>query len=121
MSIKSDKNMETAQIVLTRVNRDRNGNPRYTCDYKDLLTAAEIAGVNKTIYPMSVTFKGWSASGNRRVKHFTPRTPQQYLFELAVWKANCIGGKRWRGDKIIFQSYNTGETIKDILRIGGTK
>lgn len=84
--------METTKIEFTRVNNDVNGNPRYVCHFFNLLSDTE--GYNS----------GLSVS-------------QRY--DLAVTRANKIGGKRFHnkqfGGGIVFQSYNIKDTEQSIL------
>jgi hypothetical protein len=86
--------METTTIEFTRVNNDVNGNPRYVCHFFNLLKAEESYS------------SGLSISER---------------YDLAVKRANKIGGKRFHnkqyGGGIVFQSYNLKDTEQSILEL----
>lgn len=86
--------METKTIEFTRVNNDVNGNPRYVCHFFNLLKAEESYN------------SGLSISER---------------YDLAVKRANKIGGKRFHnkqyGGGIVFQSYNIKDTEQSILEL----
>jgi hypothetical protein len=71
---------------MKRINNDINGNPRYVVHFIDLLTVADIQGLDL-----------------------------DQKFNLALQKARKVGGKIYRGKDfgggIVFQSYNILETI----------
>jgi hypothetical protein len=83
-------NTETKQIEWTRINNDGNGNPRYVCHFFELLTSEE--------------------------KSSTIDTTKKY--EMALKRARKLGGRKFHnkqyGGGIVFQSYNTKETEKQI-------
>lgn len=88
------------QIEFTRVNNDVNGNPRYVCHFLELITDEDrkAAEANKSdIFSIST------------------------LYNIAVKKANKIGGRKYHNKKygggIVFQSYNIGQTERDIKAI----
>ncbi len=76
---------------LTRVNNDVNGNPRYVIHFLDILSSSEYYDKGLGI--------------NR-------------LYELAVKKANKIGGRKYStksyGGGIVFQSYSLPDLCKEI-------
>jgi hypothetical protein len=78
-------------IKFTKIKNDINGNPRYVCHFLNLLTDQD----NK------LTIN------------------EQY--EAALKRAKTIGGRRYHnksyGGGIVFQSYNIGETEKEILNL----
>jgi hypothetical protein len=81
--------------VLTRLNNDVNGNPRYAIHFLKLNTRAE---KNRTMQDYSTTD----------------------LYNIAVKRANKIGGKRYYNKSyggIVFQSYNTTALLDDISNL----
>lgn len=80
----------TTQIDWTRINNDNNGNPRYVCHFFELLTPEE--------------------------KRSNVDTTKKY--EIALKRARKLGGRKFHnkqyGGGIVFQSYNTNETEKQI-------
>lgn len=74
-----------------RVNNDINGNPRYVFHFLEFLNTEEA---------------------------FKPFTE---MYNLAIKKAKTIGGKVYRGKDfgggIVLQSYNIGQTIKQIQEL----
>ena len=74
--------------VLTRLNNDVNGNPRYAIHFLKLNTRAE---------------------KNRTGDYENLSTTD--LYDIAVKRANKLGGRRYQnkqyGGGIVFQSYNT--------------
>ena len=97
----------------TRIGNDTNGNPRYVCKYVCLLTEAE-KKTDLLIFPMSVRLRGKTVSGNYKIKSFIAHNPFDYLFQLALWRANTIGGKKHGLNEIVFQSYNLADTVNSI-------
>jgi len=83
--------------MLTRVNNDTNGNPRYVIHFLNLLTRAEKCGC--TLFE-----KCGSIQGDR--------------YEVALKRSRQLGGKKFHnkqyGGGIVFQSYNTGRLIESI-------
>ena len=81
------------QNVLTRLNNDVNGNPRYAIHFLKLNTRAE---KNRTEFNYSTT----------------------NLYDIAVKRAKQLGGKRYHnkqyGGGIVFQSYNTTALLDSI-------
>jgi hypothetical protein len=81
-------------INFTKIKNDINGNPRYVCHFLSLLTEVESYDQNLTI--------------NEK-------------YDLAVMKAKKIGGRRYHnksyGGGIVFQSFNIGETEKEIINL----
>ena len=79
--------------VLTRLNNDVNGNPRYAIHFLKLNTRAE----------KNRTFKNYSTTE---------------LYDIAVKRAKQLGGKRYHnkqyGGGIVFQSYNTTKLLDHI-------
>lgn len=71
---------------MKRINNDINGNPRYVVHFLDLLTVADIQGLDL-----------------------------DQKFNLALQKARKVGGTKYRGKDfgggIVFTSYNILETI----------
>lgn len=88
--------MENTTIQFHRLDNDVNGNPRYACHFFNLLKDSESYD------------SGLSIS-------------QRY--DLAVKRANTIGGKRYHNKKfgggIVFQSYNLYDTEQSILKAKG--
>lgn len=86
--------METTKINFTRVNNDINGNPRYVIHFLSILPDSISDNMN-----LSIVAK----------------------YCEAVKLANTIGGKKYRGKDfgggIVFQSYNTNDLEKHILKI----
>ena len=81
-----------SQIEFTRVNNDVNGNPRYVCHFRHLLTDTE-----------------WNNYGIDTYKQ---------TYALACKRGNKIGGKKFHnkqyGGGIVFQSYNVNELERSI-------
>lgn len=75
--------------MLTRVNNDTNGNPRYVIHFLNFLTRAE---------------KNGSIRGDR--------------YDAALARSRQLGGKKFHnkqyGGGIVFQSYNTTNLIESI-------
>lgn len=90
------------QIEFTRINNDANGNPRYVCWYGNLLTDSEVGYHNG-------------------VEYINGTLPVMYRYEVAVKRANTIGGRKFHnkqyGGGIVFQSYNIADTAKRIEEI----
>lgn len=82
-------------VRLTRINNDVNGNPRYVAHFLDFINQEE-----NTFIPFNK------------------------MYEYAIKKAKQIGGKKYHnkqyGGGIVFQSYNTDETIKKIIELKNT-
>lgn len=78
----------------TRINNDVNGNPRYVCHFLHLISDKEEEN---------------APEGLNRIG---------YLYNLAVSKAQKIGGRRYNsksyGGGIVFQSYNVDSLVKSI-------
>jgi len=100
------------KIEFTRVNNDVNGNPRYVCHFLSIpLTEQEREECKN---PKQKNDKyGLVIKDNR--------FPIEREYELAVRKANSIGGRKFHnkqyGGGIVFQSYNIAETEKQILNL----
>ena len=79
--------------ILTRINNDTNGNPRYVCHFLDILNDAERS----------------------------PETSLGDRYTIALAKSRQLGGKKFHnkqyGGGIAFQSYNEGKLEKDILEL----
>lgn len=86
-------------IEFTRINNDVNGNPRYVCHYLNLISDEEFKRLSVQYSSTSIT--------------------EAYAF--AIKRANKIGGRKYHtknyGGGIVFQSYNTEQTEKDILAL----
>lgn len=87
------------KIDWTRVNNDSNGNPRYVCHFNELLTSEEkYTPAKDGIEPQWI--------------------PIDKQYETALKKARKIGGRKFHnkqyGGGIVFQSYNIGDTEKQI-------
>lgn len=99
--------METTKIDFTRVNNDVNGNPRYVCHFRELITANE----------RGYAYQDEDIDSSKPV--LSLGISEQY--ELALKKAKTIGGRKFHnkqyGGGIVFQSYNIRETEKDILKL----
>ena len=84
--------------VLTRLNNDVNGNPRYAIHFLKLNTRAE---------------------KNRTTGYENLSTTD--LYDIAVKRANKLGGRRYHnkqyGGGIVFQSYNTKALLDKIENI----
>jgi hypothetical protein len=84
-------------ITLTRVNSDTNGNPRYVCHFLSLLSELE---------------------------HQELRGKISEMYNLALVKAKKIGGRKFHnkqfGGGIVFQSYNTDDTKREIFEVAQT-
>lgn len=84
--------------VLTRLNNDVNGNPRYAIHFLKLNTRAE---KNRTGYYETLSTTD--------------------LYDIAVKRANKLGGRRYHnkqyGGGIVFQSYNTKALLDRIENI----
>jgi len=74
---------------MKRINNDINGNPRYVISFLDLLTVADIQGLDI-----------------------------DQKFNLALQKARKVGGKIYRGKDfgggIVIQSFNILQTINKV-------
>lgn len=87
-----------------RINNDINGNPRYLFHYSEFLSETD-----RKNYPLvaDLTFK---VMDNLDARH-----------RIALKKARAIGGRVYRGKYIgggiVVQSFNIGETIKQIKEI----
>ena len=79
--------------VLTRLNNDVNGNPRYAIHFLKLNTRAE----------KNRTFTNYSTTD---------------LYDIAVQRAKQLGGKRYHnkqyGGGIVFQCFNTTQLLDEI-------
>ena len=88
----------TTQIEFTRINNDINGNPRYVCHFLNLINDIDRKKANEN-----------------KSDIFGIQT----LYNIAIRKANTIGGRKYHtkkfGGGIVFQSYNIGATEKNIL------
>lgn len=91
-SLQTPQKRTTTPIEFTIINNDVNGNPRYVVHFLDLLTSEEQAG-------LSISER----------------------YQLAVKKANKIGGKKYNtkkyGGGIVFQSYNLPDLERNINEI----
>jgi len=91
-------------IDFTRINNDTNGNPRYVCHYSALINDSD----KEKAKHLSNTL--------RPFKFFV-----EYEYEIALRKAHKIGGRKFHnnqyGGGIVFQSYNIGNTGKQILEL----
>lgn len=95
--------MKNTKIDFTRINNDINGNPRYVCHFlnfvnnQDRKEADKQKNVQKTFGTVSI------------------------LYEIAVKKANTIGGRKFHtksyGGGIVFQSYNIYDLEKRINKV----
>lgn len=98
--------MET-KIEFTRVNNDVNGNPRYVCHFRELITANE----------RGYAYQDEQINPNKPILNLG--VSEQY--NLALKKAKAIGGRKFHnkqfGGGIVFQSYNINQTEKDILNL----
>lgn len=99
-------------IEFTRVNNDTNGNPRYVCHFLDIpLTEQEKDSVDNP--------KPRLGKYGEIIKD--NRFGIERHYDLAVKKANSIGGKKYHnkqyGGGIVFQSYNIQQTEKDIISL----
>lgn len=96
------------RIEFTKVNRDRNGNPRYVCHFLNFLTDNDFKA------PKAMT----ETEGAEYVRLMKTTV---YAYKLAVKKANKIGGKKYRGKDfaggIVFQSFNIFDTEKSIVEL----
>lgn len=87
-------------IEFTRITNDVNGSPRYVCHFLNLVTEVDERHV-------------WAdyATG--------AHVGQQYA--IALKRAKKIGGKKFHnkqyGGGIVFQSYNIGDTAKQICEL----
>lgn len=108
-----------SQIDFTRISNDTNGNPRYVCHYLNLLSDKDREKPNST-HPSNVTFKS-TYRGRTAKREFTTINNFDREYELALWKARKIGGKKFHnkqyGGGIVFQSYNITETEKQIKEL----
>lgn len=90
----------TNPIEFTRVNNDTNGNPCYVCHFLELITDEDRKEAESNKYDI-----------------FSIST----LYNIAVKKANKIGGRKYHNKKygggIVFQSYNIAQTERDIKAI----
>jgi hypothetical protein len=95
---------QTPQIDFTRINNDVNGNPRYVCHFLALVNDKDREQAKqreKTVKPFQFSIS--------------------HLYDIAVKKANTIGGKKFHnkqyGGGIVFQSYNIGETEQHVIEL----
>ena len=89
------------KIEFTRVNNDVNGNPRYVCHFLALVNDKD------------------REEAERREKGVKPfQFSISHLYNIAVKKANTIGGRKYHnkqyGGGIVFQSYNIQDEEKAI-------
>ena len=86
--------------MLTRVNNDKNGNPRYVCHFLDLL--------------------------NDREKEMAEQYPSRLstidvMYKMAISKARMIGGRKFHNKKygggIAFQSFSITDLEKLIYEL----
>lgn len=81
-------------VELIKINRDKNGNPRYICHFTDVLSDVELFNAN--------------------LKNLAN-------YKIALKKAKAIGGKRYDTKKhpfcIVFQSYNKTSLANDIVKL----
>ncbi len=86
------------EINWTRINNDSNGNPRYVCHFLNLITDLDRSNT-----------EGWG------LKQLS------VLFEMAVRRANKIGGRKFHnkqyGGGIVFQSYSLPELETAIYKV----
>lgn len=86
------------KIEFTRINNDVNGNPRYICHFYALINEND-----------RHCTEGWGIQQT------------SVLYDIAVKRANKIGGKKYHNKKfgggIVFQSYNIQDTERSILEI----
>jgi hypothetical protein len=80
--------------MLTRVNNDVNGNPRYVCHFLNLLSPDDQDRANK----MAETSSKWGTD---------------IMYQMALKKSRKIGGRKFSnksyGGGIVFQSYNVND------------
>lgn len=92
------------KIEFTRISNDINGNPRYVCHFLNLLRKEE---------------KGYYCSQSNQ--YIEPTISAEYRYNVAVKRANKIGGKKYHAKKygggIVFQSYNIEDTQNHILEL----
>jgi len=103
--------IETKTIELTRVKNDSNGNPRYVVHFLDLLSERD---------------KEYIQSQYEKNRDWAPIDwVINQEIDLALRKAKLIGGSKYRGKDfgggIVFQSYNTGDLVKDLYRFQSDK
>lgn len=88
-------------MELTRINNDTNGNPRYVFHFMALLNENEMQQIQKETKDPFKTLPNY--------------------YKLAKQKAKKIGAKAYRSKEVSFyfvvQSYNMGETIKQIEEV----
>lgn len=86
---------------LTRIDNDTNGNPRYVCHFSEI-----------------------ASDDDRRIAQEHGINYISVLYQMAVKKANTIGGKKYHtkkyGGGIVFQSYNTDELREQITRLANS-
>lgn len=109
-------------IEFTRIDNDTNGNPRYVCHFLDIpLTTGEQQVINVGTYPLDCRLSIRSAFNKKISKRFISHSKVDFQYQLATFKANQIGGKKYNtkkyGGGIVFQSYNIHQTEQDILNI----
>jgi hypothetical protein len=92
------------QIDWTRVNNDVNGNPRYVCHFLALVNDRDrekADQLEKTVKPYQFAIS--------------------HLYDIAVKKANKIGGRKYHnkqyGGGIVFQSYNIKDEERKISEL----
>ena len=92
------------QIEFTRINNDVNGNPRYVCHFLALVNDKD---------------REQAEQREKSVKPF--QFSISHLYDIAIKKAHTIGGKKFHnkqfGGGIVFQSYNIGDTEKDVQEL----
>lgn len=94
-------------MEFTRINNDKNGNPRYVIHFYEL--------INDNDYDI----------GEAKKDIFNGITKTSILYKIAIKKAKKIGGKKYHnnsyGGGIAFQSYNTADLEKDIIELKNTQ
>lgn len=95
-------------IHFTRIDNSTSGVPRYVCDFPNLLTKGE----NGYHDPITDTY-------------IEPTVKGTLQYDVAVKRANLIGGKKYNTKKysggIVFESYNIRATGEEILLLTSGK
>lgn len=93
----NNKTPEPEKVDFKRVNSDINGNPRYVCNFRELLTVAEASD-----------YETYTVSEK---------------YNIAIARARKIGGGKFNnkqyGGGIVFQSYSLDDTVRSIAEVTG--